>query len=62
MILIANDSLRPCPELRVRCEPVQFRALPARSIAPRLKFICANEKITCSEAAIHEIAESAGGT
>jgi replication factor C large subunit len=45
----------------VRCEPVQFRALVARSIAPRLKFICATEKIACSEAAIHEIAESAGG-
>ena len=61
IILIANDLYGLSPELRVRCEPVQFRALPARSIAPRLKYICATEKVSCSEAAIHEIAESAGG-
>ncbi len=61
IVLIANDLYGLAPELRVRCEPVQFRALVARSIAPRLKFICATEKIACSEAAIHEIAESAGG-
>ena len=61
IILIANDLYGLAPDLRLRCEPVQFRALPARSIAPRLKFICAKEKIACSEAAVHEIAESAGG-
>jgi len=61
ILLIANDLYGLAPELRLRCEPIQFRALPARSIAPRLKYICANEKIACSEAAIHEIAESAGG-
>ncbi|MFA6364456.1 replication factor C large subunit [Methanoregula sp.] len=61
ILLIANDLYGLAPELRVRCEPVQFRALPARSIAPRLKYICANEKVACSETAIHEIAESAGG-
>ncbi|MFA5221874.1 MAG: replication factor C large subunit [Methanoregula sp.] len=61
IILIANDLYGLSPEIRLRCEPVQFRALPARSIAPRLKFICSAEKITCSEAAIHGIAESADG-
>ncbi len=61
MILIANDLYGLAPELRLRCETVQFKAIPARSIAPRLKYICANEKIACSEAAVHEIAESAGG-
>jgi replication factor C large subunit len=61
IILIANDLYGLAPDLRLRCEPVQFRALPARSIAPRLKFICAKEKIACSEAAVHGIAESAGG-
>ncbi|MGB7808527.1 replication factor C large subunit [Methanoregula sp.] len=61
MILIANDLYGLAPELRLRCEPVQFRAIPARSIAPRLKYICANEKIACSDAAVHEIAESASG-
>lgn len=61
IILIANDLYGISPEIRLRCEPVQFRAIPARSIAPRLKFICAAEKIACSEQAIHEIAESADG-
>lgn len=61
MILIANDLYGLSPELRFRCEPVQFRAIPSRSIAPRLKYICAAEKIACSENAIHGIAESAAG-
>jgi replication factor C large subunit len=61
IILIANDLYGLSPEIRLRCEPVQFRAIPARSIAPRLRFICANEKISCSDTAVREIAESAGG-
>jgi replication factor C large subunit len=61
IILIANDLYGLSPELRVRCEPVQFKAVPARSIAPRLKYLCSAEKISCSESAIHAIAESAEG-
>jgi replication factor C large subunit len=61
IILIANDLYGISPEIRARCEPVQFKAVPARSIAPRLKYLCAAEKITCSDAAIHAIAESAEG-
>jgi replication factor C large subunit len=61
IILIANDLYGLSPELRFRCEPVQFRAIPARSIGPRLKYLCAAEKITCSDAALHSIAESADG-
>jgi replication factor C large subunit len=61
VILIANDLYGLSPELRLRCEPVQFRAIPARSIAPRLRFICTSEKVRCSETAIREIAESAKG-
>jgi len=61
IILIANDLYGLAPELRYRCEPVQFKALSARSIAPRLKYICAAEKIACTEAAIREISESAEG-
>jgi len=61
MILIANDLYGISPEIRLRCEPVQFRALPARSIAPHLKYICAAEKIECSDTAIRQIAESAEG-
>jgi replication factor C large subunit len=61
MILIANDLYGLSPELRYRCEPVQFRAIPARSIGPRLRYLCAAEKISCSEGAIQAIAESAEG-
>jgi replication factor C large subunit len=61
MILIANDLYGLSPELRFRCEPVQFKAIPARSIGPRLKYLCAAEKITCSDSAIRSIAESSGG-
>ncbi|MDD1692521.1 MAG: replication factor C large subunit [Methanoregula sp.] len=56
MILIANDLYGLSPELRFRCEPVQFKAIPSRSIGPRLKYLCASEKITCSDAAIRSIA------
>jgi replication factor C large subunit len=61
IVLIANDLYGLSNELRLRCEPVIFKAIPARSIAPRLKFICSAEKIACTDAAIHEIAESAEG-
>jgi replication factor C large subunit len=61
MILIANDLYGLSPELRYRCEPVQFRAIPARSIGPRLRYLCAAEKLSCTEGAIQAIAESAGG-
>ena len=61
IILIANDLYGLSPELRYRCEPVQFRAIPARSIAPRLRYLCAAENISCTEGAIQAIAESAEG-
>ncbi len=61
IILIANDLYGISGEIRSRCEPVQFRAIPARSIAPRLKYLCSAEKLTCTDAAIHAIAESAEG-
>jgi replication factor C large subunit len=61
MILIANDLYGISPEIRARCEPVQYKAVPARSIAPRLKYLCAAEKIACSDSALHVIAESAEG-
>jgi replication factor C large subunit len=61
MILIANDLYGISPEIRARCEPVQFKAVPARSIVPRLKYLCSAEKISCSDAAVQAIAESAEG-
>lgn len=61
IILIANDLYGLAAELRSRGEPVQFRALQARSIAPRLRFICISEGIQCSDAALRELSEDAGG-
>jgi replication factor C large subunit len=61
MILIANDLYGLSPEIRNRCDPVQFKAVQARSIVPRLKYLCSAEKVTCSETALRVIAESAEG-
>ena len=61
MILIANDLYGLSPEIRSRCDPVQFKAVQARSIVPRLKYLCSAEKVTCSETALRVIAESAEG-
>jgi replication factor C large subunit len=61
MILIANDLYGLSPEIRNRCEPVQFKAVQARSIVPRLKYLCSAEKVSCSDTALRVIAESAEG-
>jgi replication factor C large subunit len=61
IILIANDYYALSRELKAVTEPVQFRALQARSIAPRLRHICAAEGLKCDAAVLDEIAERAGG-
>ncbi|OPX62500.1 MULTISPECIES: replication factor C large subunit [unclassified Methanoregula] len=61
LILIANDLYGISPEIRNRCDPVQFKAVQARSIVPRLRYLCSSEKIRCSENALRVIAESAEG-
>ncbi|HVP24996.1 MAG TPA: replication factor C large subunit [Methanomicrobiales archaeon] len=61
VILIANDLYGIPPEIRARCEPVLFRAVQARSVVPRLKFICASEGLACTDAALVRIAELGGG-
>ena len=61
IILIANDLYQLAPEIRSRCEPVQFRALPARSIVPRLRYICSAEHLACSDEALKNIADAASG-
>lgn len=61
VILIANDLYAVPGEIRNRCEALQFRAIQARSIVPRLRFICSAENIACSENALKKIAESSGG-
>jgi replication factor C large subunit len=61
IILVANDLYGLPPELRSLCELVQFRAVQARSLVPRLKFICTMEKIRCSEPVLAKVAARAGG-
>ena len=61
IILIANDIYGVAKELKFLCEPVQFRALQARSIVPHLRYICSAEKKKCSDEALTEIAESSSG-
>jgi replication factor C large subunit len=61
IILIANDLFQIPAEIRSRCEAVQFRALPSRSIFPRLRFICSAEKLPCNESALKDIADAARG-
>jgi len=62
ILLIANDLYGIPGELKKLCEPVQFRALQARSIVPRLRHICAAEDIRCDDdAVLASIAEASGG-
>ncbi|NYT05001.1 MAG: replication factor C large subunit [Methanomicrobiales archaeon] len=61
IILIANDIYGIAKELKSRCEAVQFKALPARSIVPRLRFICRSEGVSCNEDVLAGIAAAAGG-
>ena len=61
IILIANDLYGLAADLRSSCDPVQFKALPARSLAPHLKFICSAEKVHCNDQVLKEIAENSAG-
>lgn len=61
IVLIANDLYGIAKEIKALGEPVQFRAVQARSIVPRLREICRAEGLSCMEDALVEIAESASG-
>lgn len=61
IILIANDLYGLAADLRAACDPVQFKALPARSLAPHLKYICSMEKVQCNEQVLKDIAENSAG-
>jgi replication factor C large subunit len=61
MLLVANTLQDVPADLRSRCEPLQFRSIQARSIVPRLKFICSEERTTCTDTALRQIAERSGG-
>ncbi len=61
IILIANDLYGLDASIRNACEKIQFKALQARSIAPRLKEICLLEGVGCDSQALEEIAEGSSG-
>ena len=61
VVLVANDLYGIAGEIRSRSEPVQFRALQARSIVPRLRYICRAEEVECDDDTLRTIAESANG-
>ncbi len=61
IILIANDLYGLDPAIRNQCEKVQFKAVQARSIVPRLKEICINEGISCDATALTHISEQSSG-
>ncbi|MCX6698797.1 MAG: replication factor C large subunit [Methanomicrobiales archaeon] len=61
IILIANDLYGLASDLRAACDPVQFKALPARSLIPHLKYICSVEKVQCNDQALKDIADNSAG-
>ncbi len=61
IILIANDYYALSKDLKAVTDSVQFRALQARSIVPRLRQICAAEEVVCDTPALEKIAGRAGG-
>lgn len=61
VILIANDAYGVSDSIRKLCEPVQFRAITASTLAKRMREICQLEQISCSSDAVGAIAESAAG-
>lgn len=61
IILIANDLYGLDASIRSLCEKIQFKAIQARSITPRLKEICSNERIHCDISALNDISDRSSG-
>lgn len=61
IVLIANNLQEIPSELKGVCEPLLFRAPQVRSIANRLKAICASEGVRCSDELLRTLAERANG-
>ncbi len=61
IILIANDLYGLDPSIRSLCEKIQFKAIQARSITPRLKEICSVEGIKCDISALNDISDRSSG-
>ncbi|MCP1663219.1 MAG: replication factor C large subunit [Methanocalculus sp. MSAO_Arc1] len=61
IILTANDAYGVAQDIRRLCSEIQFKAIPARSLAPHLKAICLHEGLECDPEAVGIIAEEAHG-
>lgn len=61
IILIANDIYGLTPTVRNICLEIKFGSVQSRSMVPALKKVCEAEGISCSQEAVLQIAENAGG-
>ncbi|WP_269850909.1 replication factor C large subunit [Methanosarcina horonobensis] len=61
IVLIANDIYGLTPTVRNICLEIKFGSVQSRSMVPALKKVCDAEGISCSQEAILQIAENAGG-
>jgi len=61
IVLIANDIYGLTPTIRNLCLEIKFGSLQSRSMVPALKKVCEAEGVSCSQEAVLQIAENAGG-
>ncbi|AKB18108.1 Replication factor C large subunit [Methanosarcina sp. WWM596] len=61
IVLIANDIYGLTPTIRNLCLEIKFGSLQSRSMVPALKKVCEAEGVYCSQEAVLQIAENAGG-
>lgn len=61
IILIANDIYGLTPTVRNICLEIKFGSVQSRSMVPALKKVCESEGVSCSQEAVLQIAENAGG-
>lgn len=61
ILLIANDIYGLTPTIRNICLEIKFGSVQSRSMVPSLKKVCESEGVYCSQEAILQIAENAGG-
>ncbi|KKG15700.1 replication protein C [Methanosarcina sp. 2.H.T.1A.6] len=61
IVLIANDIYGLTPTIRNLCLEIKFGSVQSRSMVPALKKVCEAEGIYCSQEAVLQIAENAGG-
>lgn len=61
IVLIANDVYGLTPTIRNLCLEIKFGSVQSRSMIPALKKVCESEGVLCSQDAVQQIAEGAGG-